>query len=140
MNTINLIVFPSDKSFHYLKYYISERINKNKLENIVYAYYNFDKAEECTTYLYYDSGTELRLKTAFGFINKYCSKNSGKKIIVHLFTPDISYYYDSDLDLLNYLNDNIVEFNYIIKKCNLPWVNDFKSEWTNNDCVKLINL
>jgi hypothetical protein len=129
---MDLVLFPSSQTYSYLKTYI----RKYKFENPIFAYYNFKNSEECELSFEQDHDVQLRLKTCLKFVQKFCEDNNNQKIRVYLFTPNISYYYDKDLDLRHFLTENIVEFNYIVKECEKVWTNDFNNEWMNDSRIK----
>jgi hypothetical protein len=133
---MNLIIFPSCRYYSYLKKYIQNY----KIYNPTYAYYNFDKSDFCDFSYDEHEDIELRLNKAFEIMKKFAITNKEKEIKVYLFTPNISYYYDEKLDLKDYLEDNIVEFNYIVKESNRIWHKDFNDKWLNDTRVKFINL
>ena len=131
----NLILFPSDNTFAYLQNHILEYIKDHKIENPIFAYYDFDNANVCETgFQEYNVG--LRLNVALEFIKKY---SETQKIKVYLFNPDVSNRKDY-IDLQEYINENIIELNYIVKKSELFWPTDSKKEWTDYPKFKLTNL
>lgn len=131
---MDLVLFPTDRYYSYLKDYIK---NKNFV-NPIYVGYDFQNSEVCgIDYESYDS--ELRLKVALEYIQKFCQMNENKEIRVYLYTPDISYYHDN-LDLGQYLCKNIVEFNYMVKECGRMWTQDFDKKWLEDTGVNYIRL
>lgn len=134
---MDVVIFPSGEKYFYLRKYISAYIDKHKIHNPIYVYYNFYKAEECNFEFKENRDTEHKLKNALEFIKKMCGENQNKQIKIYLFTPNISAYYEA-IDINDYIMDNVVEFNYIIKKCELLWREDFCEEWLNNKKVKKI--
>lgn len=129
---MDLILFPTDKYYSYLKDYIKN----HKFDNPIYVGYNFEEAHIVD--LNYESlYDELQLKVALEYIKKFCHEHKEKSITVHLYTPDISYLYD-DLDITQYLSPNIIKFNYIVKKCQRMWRQDFNEEWLKDKRIKYI--
>lgn len=131
---MDLVLFPTDRYYSYLKKYIK---NKSFI-NPTYIGYDFENAEiSDLNYESYDS--ELRVKIAFEYIQKFCQINKEKEIRVFLYTPDISYYHDN-IDLQQYLCQNIVEFNYMVKECERMWTRDFDKKWLEDERVNLVKL
>ena len=129
-NIIELVIFPSDHAFKYLK----NTIKTYNFKNPVYAYYNFNNAEICNL-CYQEKEVGLRLKVALDFISKFCQE---KKVKVYLFTPDISEY-NEKININEYIdNENIIELNYIVEKSELLWTKDSDDDWFNNSKIKLI--
>jgi intein-encoded DNA endonuclease-like protein len=134
MKTIDLVIFPTDRYYSYLKEYIC----KENFDNPIFIGYDFSNAQVCN--LNYETiETELSLKVALEFIQKWCRNNSDKKVKVFFYTPDVSYYYHS-LNLDDYLEENIIEFNYLVKECERSWTKDFKNVWLNNKIVTRSDL
>jgi hypothetical protein len=131
---MDLVLFPTDKYYSYLKEYIKNK----KFQNPIYVGYDFENAEISElNYESYDS--ELQLKVALEYIQKFCQTNKEKEIRVYLYTPDISYYYDN-LDFTQYLCSNIVEFNYMVKECERLWTCDFDKKWLEDKRVHYVKM
>lgn len=132
---MDLILFPTDRYYSYLKEYII----KEKFENPIYVGYDFYKAEKIDFGYENETDAELRLKIALEYIKNFCEENNEKEIRVYLYTPDISYYYD-ELDIRDYICTNIVKFNYYVKECGRMWTRDFNQKWLEDNRVKYIEL
>jgi hypothetical protein len=131
---MDLVLFPTDDYYYYLREYVKNR----NFENPIYFGYDFRKCEKCdVNYVTYD--TELRLKIALEFVKKFCSENEEQKIKIFLFTPDISYYYDK-LNISEFLQQNVIEFNYLVKECEKMWTHDFNRQWLDDKRVNYIEL
>jgi hypothetical protein len=100
---VELVIFPTDKYYSYLRKYLNEKTYTNP----VFVGYNYDEALICNVSTYETLDNELRLKCALEYIKKYSNDNPNAVIKIFLYTPDISYYYD-DINLHGYLVTFIV--------------------------------
>lgn len=132
---MDLILFPTDKYYSYLKEYIK----KQEFENPIYVGYDFNKAEKVEFGYENETDSELRLKIALEYMQKFCEENKEKEIRVYLYTPDISYYYE-ELDIRNYMCSNIVKLNYCVKECGRMWCRDFDKIWLEDKKFFYIDL
>jgi hypothetical protein len=134
---MDLVLFPTDNYYYYLREYLKNIV----FENPIYFGYDFDNCEKCEKcdidYVTYD--TEQKLKTALEFLKKFSAENKETKIKVYLFTPNISYYHEK-INISEYLEPNIIEFNYLVKECERMWTRDFDEQWLNDKRVKYIAL
>jgi len=132
-----LIFYPADFNIASITKYVEDEIDTLEILGNPYKVFNYNYASVEEQELGPAPNLTSRsygrtLKVVLEFIKDYVSKNTDKKFYIYLFTDGYSNNYH-DININEYILDNIIEFKYIVKENehNLGKL-DFNKDWLLN--------